>query len=243
MKFSIITVSLNAETLIRDTIESVLRQDFEDYEIIVKDGLSKDKTLEMIPQSDKIRIVQKADTGIYQAMNQGIAEARGDYLLFLNCGDKFYHESVLSQAAKALDNHGPCILYGNQYFGDLLVCYPHNIAKRHFYSATICHQASFIAKELFETVGLYDEKLTIASDWKFFLDAKIQKVPFVYFECIVCLSLPGGVSDTAKGHELTDKERQQVISSRFNVFEVLWSKLINSKMLAAFVRLKHKMIK
>ena len=87
--FSIVVVSLNAETTIAKTINSVLKQTCEDYEIIVKDGLSKDNTIKNIPQSEKIKVYEKADKSIYDAMNQGIEYANGKFICFLNCGDYF----------------------------------------------------------------------------------------------------------------------------------------------------------
>ena len=88
IQFSIITVCLNAGQGLLDTVARTLSQTYENFEIIVKDGGSEDGSLEKLPMDARIRVVTRQDTGIYDAMNQGIAEARGDYLIFMNCGDR-----------------------------------------------------------------------------------------------------------------------------------------------------------
>ncbi|MBR1983754.1 MAG: glycosyltransferase [Clostridia bacterium] len=220
MLFSIITVALNAENLILDTLNSVLGQTYKDFEIIVKDGESKDKTLEKIPKDDRIKVVCKKDKGIYDAMNQAIYEAKGKYLIFMNCGDKFYSNDILSYVAKELEGVNADIIYGNRYSkscGEYK--YLSKPSKRFFYSGTICHQASFISKDLFEKIGCYDDTLKIASDWKFFLDAKINGAKFYHCDKIFCEFLDGGVSETKEGETLSNIERKAVIKDRYNVFE------------------------
>ena len=89
LRFSIITVCLNAGQSLLDTVERTLGQTYEHFEIIVKDGGSTDGSIEKLPSDPRIRVVTRQDTGIYDAMNQGIEEAKGDYLIFMNCGDWF----------------------------------------------------------------------------------------------------------------------------------------------------------
>lgn len=75
MKFSIITVCLNAGENLIETVKSTLMQTYADFEIIVKDGFSDDGSIDRLPQDSRIKLVQKKDSGIYEAMNQGIKEA------------------------------------------------------------------------------------------------------------------------------------------------------------------------
>ena len=104
MKFSIITVCLNPGEKLGITLESVLGQTCEDAEIIVKDGCSRDGSVEKWqrehggdPGADRVRIFVEKDSGIYDAMNQAAAHAQGEFLLFLNCGDAFPDEGVLER--------------------------------------------------------------------------------------------------------------------------------------------------
>ena len=112
IKFSIITVCLNAGQDLIDTVENTLNQSYDNFEIIVKDGFSKDGSIEKLPYNDKIKLIQKKDTGIYDAMNQGIEAATGDYLIFMNCGDWFYDGSVLERIDAAIKEKQEMCYYG-----------------------------------------------------------------------------------------------------------------------------------
>lgn len=241
MFFSIITVSLNAENLIADTINSALSQTFTDFEIVVKDGGSKDNTLNNVPKDERIRIIEKSDKGIYEGMNQAIKEAKGKYLIFMNCGDLFYDNSVLESAYERLADEDPCILYGNVY-GELLglIKSPEVIKKSRFYYSTICHQAAFIHKDLFDTFGYYDEKMKIAADWKFFLDAFIGGTRYTYLDKVICRYLGGGVSESEKGLLLCKKEKAPILKERFSFSERVCYKLANTRFGRFLLKAKSK---
>ena len=87
--FSIITVTWNAATVIGPTLESVQRQTSSDYEMLIIDGASTDDTLSIVKRASisALRVFSEPDKGLYDAMNKGIARARGRYLVFLNAGD------------------------------------------------------------------------------------------------------------------------------------------------------------
>ncbi len=112
MTFSIIVVCLNAGERLRRTVESIRRQTEQDYEIVIKDGISTDETttqfldaLEQAGESDpRLRVYrQEKDTGIYDAMNQAVEYAGGEYILFLNCGDSFYDDQVLAKVREQIE--------------------------------------------------------------------------------------------------------------------------------------------
>ena len=228
MLFSIITVSLNAKDLIADTISSVLSQDFDDYEIIVKDGCSTDDTVKMVPQDDRIRIIVEKDTGIYNAMNQAIREAKGEYLLFLNCGDTLYSNDVLSEVARKIkdDDLENCIVYGDCYVNnlDMVVKYPSRITKRLFQTRTICHQAAFVSRAVFDIVGYYDQNYKIVSDWKHFLEAYLIGTSFAHVDKVICNYMGGGVSETEAGIKRRRKERKKIIAEKYSKGErfLMW---------------------
>ena len=98
-KFSVITVTYNAEKVLEDTLQSVISQTYRHVEYIIVDGASKDGTIKII---DKYRerihtVVSEPDKGLYDAMNKGIALATGDYLCFLNAGDSFHEDDALQE--------------------------------------------------------------------------------------------------------------------------------------------------
>ena len=111
VKFSILVVCLNPGDKLMKTIKSALEQSYTDYEIVVKDGGSKDNSvyeleafLETQPEyAKKVRIIRKKDTGIYEAMDQATLEAAGEYYYFLNCGDLFADPQVLEKLAQNMD--------------------------------------------------------------------------------------------------------------------------------------------
>ena len=119
--FSILVVCLNPGDKLRTTLESIREQTFRNYEVIIKDGLSSDGSLDFVKEVTEefpsLRMIRKKDGGIYDAMNQAVQEAEGRYLYFLNCGDKFYHEKVLEEIAGLIAGHpaNAGIYYGNIY--------------------------------------------------------------------------------------------------------------------------------
>ena len=124
MKISIITATYNSGRTIADTLESVLRQDYGDYELIVKDGGSVDNTLEICrryePRFDgRMRIIAEADKGIYDAMNQGIAATTGDVVGILNSDDFYSADDILSEVARAFgENPEIDAVYGDVHYVD-----------------------------------------------------------------------------------------------------------------------------
>ena len=124
IKISIITATFNSGRTVRDTLESVLRQTYGDYELMVKDGGSKDNTLdicrEYMPRFDgRMRILSEPDRGIYDAMNQGIAAATGDVVGLLNSDDFYTADDILATIAECFSVH-PDIdgLYGDVHYVD-----------------------------------------------------------------------------------------------------------------------------
>ena len=97
--YTIITPSYNAGDKLNRTLDSVLAQTFPDYEIIVKDARSTDGSIEGMRRDRRINLIRAKDDGIYDGMNQALATANGEYILFLNCGDVLHDEQVLEKAA------------------------------------------------------------------------------------------------------------------------------------------------
>ena len=116
-KFSIITVTYNAEAVLEDTIQSVISQTYHHVEYIIIDGASKDRTLAIAERyRDRITLlVSEPDKGLYDAMNKGIHLATGDYLCFLNAGDSFHEDDTLQQMVHTLGIGELAIPYDMQY--------------------------------------------------------------------------------------------------------------------------------
>jgi predicted nuclease with TOPRIM domain len=109
--FSIITVTYNAEAFLNTTLKNILSQTFKDFELIIIDGNSSDQTLSIIRKYNS-RIdywVSEQDTGIYDAMNKGIAQASGDWINFMNAGDIFSSETTLEEVSKSIPKEADII--------------------------------------------------------------------------------------------------------------------------------------
>lgn len=105
MKISIITVTYNSAKTLKETLESVLKQTYTNYEHIIVDGLSKDNTIEIVKEYEekyngKLKYISEKDTGLYDAMNKGIKMATGDIIGILNSDDIYAHENVLQEIAE-----------------------------------------------------------------------------------------------------------------------------------------------
>lgn len=222
-KLSIITINYNNFAGLERTVESVFNQTWQEFEFIVIDGGSTDGSVAYIEsQTSNIDYwVSESDSGIYNAMNKGIAEAKGDYLLFLNSGDYLFENNVL------MDN---C-----NYLQDIdLICFdmlvlnedlktitskPDFLRFSDLYLGTLPHQATFIKRELFIKVGSYDENLKIVSDWKFFILA-LFKYHCSYKKIDATLSIFhfDGISADVKNKEKMRNERRQVLEEYFDAY-------------------------
>jgi glycosyltransferase involved in cell wall biosynthesis len=217
---SVITINFNDRVGLERTFESVFNQTFQDFEYIVIDGGSNDGSKELIEENtEKISYwISEPDKGIYNAMNKGISAAKGDYLLFLNSGDKFYAEKSLSLGSKYLGEED--IIYGDlEVVNDeksSIKKYPTDLSLFYFYEEALPHPSTFIKKSAFEKFGLYDENLKIVSDWKWFLlsictqNASFKKIE----EVISTFYLDGMSSDLANQKKLAN-ERNLVFETYF----------------------------
>lgn len=199
----------------RKTVESVLSQTYDDFEYIIVDGASTDGSQDYLREIEKkwdrptnrLHIISEPDTGIYNAMNKGIRMAKGDYCLFLNSGDYLAQADTLQQVFTDFP-YGTDIVYGNciQIWSDgrtKLTDYPHNVTGRTMINGTLPHQASFILRSLFDTIGLYREDLFFGSDWEFYLKALFyHQCSFRFINHYICFFDMSGISTNPS---LTDK--------------------------------------
>jgi glycosyltransferase involved in cell wall biosynthesis len=193
--FTIVVVSFNAAQTIRGTIDSVLTQGFQDYEIVVKDACSSDSTLEQIPADPRIRVYSTKDGGIYHGMNEAVSYAKGTYIQFLNCGDRFHDDTVLQKIwEKAKDLPTPSVVYGDYCRSGVTYKQAGTVTPFYLYRTPLCHQTEFIHRSLFEEGG-YDVKYPILADHEFALRHFFLGVPFVYVPGPVCDYLGGGFSE------------------------------------------------
>lgn len=220
--FSVIVVCLNPGEKLRMTLGSVLTQTCGEYEILVKDGMSQGDSVEHTVQDmddGRIRLIQKPDQGIYDAMNQAVKETRGRYLYFLNCGDEFYNTDVLKIVKEKLDygadNRGRSnvIVYGNIFerkTGQMVVSNPHMDAFG-CYRNVPCHQACFYARSLL-TDHQFQTRYLVRADYEHFLWAFFKaKAELHYLPVIIADYEGGGFSETKLNRKRSQMEHREII--------------------------------
>lgn len=182
---SVVTVAFNAVTTIEKTILSVINQTYPNIEYIIIDGGSKDGTVDIIKKyEDKIAYwVSEPDKGIYDAMNKGIRVATGEWINFMNCGDSFYQDSVLSEIFfnRQYIKSAPDVIYGDTSVIEEWGIYEKrpqelSLMKRWL---PFCHQSSFVKISLMKKY-LFDIQYSICADHNFFYIIWKTKSFFLY---------------------------------------------------------------
>ena len=191
VRFTVVTVTFNAEAVIRKTIESVLNQRYSPYEYLIVDGLSSDKTVQIAReyaaqfQEKGIRfcIQSEKDTGIYNAMNKGLGLASGDFISFLNAGD-WYELDALEKVNAFYQEEPFDLTYGGLHYinpnGSITIKmskldkFP--ITSRHWN-----HPSMFLRREIYQKYG-FDERYRAYADFHLYTklrktDIKIRVIP------------------------------------------------------------------
>lgn len=198
MQLSIITINRNHLTGLEATFKSVLAQTCQDFEFIVIDGASSDGSAEFL-ELNKGRTdycISEADTGIYNAMNKGIRQAHGEYCLFMNSGDVFYDEKVVENVLSYLDGTTDIIIGESINPNGFIHKMPQEMQFKYFWPNSLPHQASFIARKLFDLYGYYREDYRSASDLFFFFETIfIKKISYKPMDVLVCSFEGGGISE------------------------------------------------
>lgn len=221
--YSIIVVTLNAGEELLRTVDSILQQTFQNYEIIIKDGFSTDGSIERLPKDDRIHLYQEKDKSIYDAMNQAIRYAKGEYYLFLNCGDYLYQESVLDEVTQRIDKKATDILYGNLYNRKLqsVIHAAPDINAFACYRNVPCHQTCFYHKQLFEERA-YDIRYTVRADYEHFLWCYfVKKTNICYADIIIANYEGGGFSETKENLEASDRQHKEIIQKYMSKQQIL----------------------
>ena len=208
MKLSIITVNYNNRGGLRKTIDSVICQTWRDFEWIVIDGGSTDGSKELIEeyQDHFAYWCSEPDRGIYNAMNKGIARARGKYLQFLNSGDVLYSPTCLAEMFNS--DIQSDIVEGIVLRSDnkkVLQQYRGNIVER-LITATINHQGAFIKRSLFNDY-LYREDYKVVSDWIAWIDWLIKSNhTYQHVTKVVVIEDMEGLSQTKRVEALAERD-------------------------------------
>lgn len=222
-KFSIITITFNAASVIEPTLQSVLEQTYTNYEYLLIDGGSKDNTVAKAKASgiEFAHIVSEPDNGLYDAMNKGIALATGDYLCFLNAGDGFHTPDTLQTIANAAmaEERLPDVLYGEtaevdeerRFVRMRRLQAPKELNWRSFRNGMmVCHQAFYARREI---APMYDLKYRLSSDVDWCIKVMKQSKKLVNVNATVVNYLQNGLS--LQHHRASLKERFWIMSKHY----------------------------
>ena len=228
---SIITVCYNAQNEIAATLKSVKEQTFKGYEYIIVDGASKDNTLNVIADSGvtPTHLVSEKDKGIYDAMNKGLALAKGDYLMFLNAGDSLYSPSTLQQIADVAKAN-PDVIYGDTAIVDADRNYlrprrlrpPKHLTRNSFKNGMlVCHQAFLPKREL---AMPYDMQYRFSADFDWCVKILAKATTYVQIEGYIVNYLEEGA--TTRNHVKSLKERFRIMAHYYGllttIFKHIW---------------------
>ncbi len=213
MKVSIITSCYNRVKTIRDAIESVLAQTYPDIEYIVVDGGSTDGSREMIESyRDHItKIIFKADSGMYEGINNGIREATGDIIALCHSDDQLYDKHTVEKIVREFEkNNAVELVYADGIFSNeqgKTVRVWQGKTFRHW--KVRCgwlplHTTCYAKREIFDKYGLYDESYRIAADTKFLLS-------LFFTHNITTAYLPQMVVNMRMGGASTDKGKRKAM--------------------------------
>ena len=233
-KFSIITIVYNGEYFIEGTMQSVLNQTFPDYEYIIIDGASKDSTVSLIqdfaPQTPKggspiFKWISEPDKGLYDAMNKGLRLAIGDFLLFLNAGDRLFESTTLEKIATACTPTTD-ILYGETMLVDdtrrhigtrtdiTVQKLPEKLSwKSMRLGMVVCHQSFLPARKI--APQYIDNNLAADIDWVIKCLKSAETVTNTH--TIISEYLMGGVSK--KKHQQSLRDRYAVLKTHFGAVD------------------------
>ena len=208
-----------------------------DYEVLIQDGCSTDDTIELIRQFQQsnfqmsIFLRQEKDTGVYDAMNKAMRQARGEWLYFLGSNDELYDSNVLNSMLGCSHAETHRLLYGN------VMVVPEGFPAQDCYVSggpsdlrallrtNICHQAIFYRNVLIKEVGEYNTRYRISGDWDFNIRCW-SKVPFKFVNVIVARFYLGGLSSSGQ-RDLSFEEELPVRLMEFLNLK-LYGKFLNN---------------
>lgn len=256
MKISIITATRNSGRTLRDTMMSVLRQDWADFEHIIIDGASTDNTLSVIQELEpqykgRLKYISEPDKGIYDAMNKGLRLATGDVVGTLNSDDFFSAPDILRLVASNIE-------HADAVYGDLQYITGDDVSQgTRFYSSRRfrrwkmpmgfmpAHPTFYCRRSVYDKYGLFDPTIRIAADFELLLRfIYLHNISTRYIRRCMVVMRVGGVSTSGlKSHRQIMKDHFEAYRKngvRSNII-LEGSRYINKLVEIAYYRIRQKL--
>lgn len=223
--FSIVTVCLNDLENLRITVSSVKGQNFKDYEYVIVDGSSIDGSVDFIREFSPDRFISESDDGIFDAMNKGLQMCSGEYICFMNAGDIFYDESVLDKISEEIKkaSHIP-FFYGDVFYSSVsryIIRQPSILTNFLLFRTTVCHQAWFLRREIYNEAGGFDRTLNYKGDREFLMRIILEKkISYKHLDLVIAEYKGCGFSVINKGYG--HKELEIIRQKYFSTRQIFW---------------------
>lgn len=228
---TIITVVKNHTSGLIQTVQSISRQEFRNWESVVVVGDSQDLTLsvahELAVADNRIKVLEQVGPGIYSAMNQGLSNAQGEFVCFMNAGDQFANSQILNEAINEITNNNCGVIIGGHRVvyreGSVDFRYSRKkISEKEFAfnRRSGCHQSMFFRTQNLLDVGGFDTKYLLASDFDAILKV-IRNAGAIRVSSIYSIIEPGGAADVGiiKVHQ--EKHQIRVLHFKNIVIRIL----------------------
>lgn len=226
-KISVITVVFNAEKIVGKTIDNVLSQQYDNLEYIIIDGESTDQTMNIVKAYDNriSKVISQKDSGIYDAMNKGLAFSTGEYVIFMNAGDLFYNDTVLRDMINK--QPGADVYYGNtrvinsegREVGDRRHKPPKKLTWKSLrMGMCVSHQSILARRSLCEA---FDIRYKISSDIDWTIRLLKKSTIIVNTEMYVSKFLEGGLSARKQKQGL--KERFDIMQNHYGLTQTIFN--------------------
>lgn len=239
LRFTIITCTYNAEDVLQGTLNSVLEQTYPSVQHIIQDGASKDQTITIAQDyrekstrqapEHSVLVVSEKDSGLYHAMNNAIERADGDYLVFLNAGDKLPYPTTLADIAAQVEDREtlPTVIYGNtdivdgegNFIAHRRLQPPEELSWKSFrHGMLVCHQAFYARTDIAKQTP-YNLKYRLSADVDWCIRIMKHGGEMHNTHMLLCNYLDGGMS--VKNHRASLKERFHVMTDHYGLFTTL----------------------
>lgn len=252
---SIIVATYNSSKTLSDTLDSILKQTYKNYEVVLQDGASTDETMSVVDRykelfGDRISIVSEKDEGLYDAMNKAIDRAKGDIVGILNSDDFYTSDDVLKRIVEEFKKN-PLL---EAVYGDIHYVNPDNLGKcvRYYSSRAFrprymriglmpAHPSFYCLRSLYEKYGKFDTRFKVAADFdQLFRLIYMNRIRAFYIPMDFVTMRTGGASTSGiKSHLQIMQDHLEAIRSQgvyanrwilatryiYKVFEIISSRI------------------